>query len=194
MFFFIDTIGFTFFIKNFSTFPEYISEGTLDIILTKPVDSQFFVSLRYFSLISFLSIFPPLALLIRQLIVLNLEISIVNFITFLIFTAASLAIYYSLWFITNLILFWVERIDALHEFFITIWRFMQFPPDIFQSVIRLFFIFIVPILFSIVVPTQALQSIFEIKNILSLLLAAIFSLCMSRILWKIGLRRYQSTG
>jgi ABC-type uncharacterized transport system permease subunit len=52
----------------------------------------------------------------------------------------------------------------------------------------------VPILFSIVVPTQALQSIFEIKNILSLLLAAIFSLCMSRILWKIGLRRYQSTG
>lgn len=194
VFFLIDTIGFTFFIKNFSTFPEYISEGKLDIILTKPVDSQFLVSLRYFSLISFFSIIPPLVLFIKQILVLQLEVSILNALAFVAFMTASLCIYYSVWFITNLILFWVERIDALHEFFITIWRFMQFPPDIFQSAMRLFFIFIVPILFTIAVPTNALRSIFEIKHIVLLLLASCFSLLISRMLWKIGLRHYQSTG
>lgn len=194
VFFLIDTIGFMFFIKNFSTFPEYISEGKLDVILTKPVDSQFFVSLRYFSVISLFSILPPLALFIRQLIILDIQLSIWNTLAFFIFSIAALTIYYSLWFMTNLILFWVNRIDALHEFFITLWRFMQFPPDIFQNTVRLFFIGVVPILFTVAVPTQALQYIFDPKAILGLLLASIFTILISRIVWKIGLRRYQSTG
>ncbi len=194
VFFLIDTIGFMFFIKNFSTFPEYISEGKLDVILTKPVDSQFFVSLRYFSLISFFSIFPPLVLFVRQLLILHISFSLWNTLAFLIFFIAALTIYYSLWFLSNLILFWVNRIDALHEFFVTLWRFMQFPPDIFQNVIRLFFIGVVPILFTVAVPTQALENIFDSKAILGLALASIFTLLISRIVWKIGLRRYQSTG
>ncbi len=194
VFFLIDTIGFMFFIKNFSTFPEYISEGKLDIILTKPVDSQFFVSLRYFSLISLFSIFPPLVLFIRQLIILDIALTPINIVLFLIFMGTSLTIYYSFWFITNLILFWINRIDALHEFFVTLWRFMQFPPDIFQGVLRFFFVGIVPILFTVSVPTQAIQHLFDLKAISALIIASIFSLLISRILWKIGLRHYQSTG
>lgn len=194
VFFLIDTIGFMFFIKNFSTFPEYISEGKLDVILTKPVDSQFFISTRYFSLISFFSIFPPLVLFIRQILILDIPFTFINTAGFIVFFITSLSIYYSIWFLTNLILFWVNRLDALHEFFVTIWRFMQFPPDIFQNVARFFFIGIVPILFTVSVPTQALQNVFNIKAILGLALASLFSLLISRIVWKIGLRHYQSTG
>ncbi len=194
VFFLLDTIGFMFFIKNFSTFPEYISEGTLDVVLTKPVDSQFFVSMRYFSLISCFSVLPPLILFVRQLIVLDISITLANTLAFLLFFICAITIYYSLWFMTNLILFWVNRIDALHEFFVTLWRFMQFPPDIFQNSIRLFFIAVVPILFAVSVPFQALQKIFEPRPIAALVIASIFSLLISRLLWKIGLRRYQSTG
>lgn len=195
IFFLIDTVGFMLFIKNFSTFPEYISQGKLDIILTKPVDSQFFVSLRYFSLISLISVLPPLGLFIRQIDRLGIAFDPLNWLLFVIFFLCSLAIYYAIWFITNLILFWVDRIDALHEFFVTIWRFMQFPPDIFQNVIRLFFLFIIPILLTIEVPMEALRGVtIQPSHIFLLIGASIFSLLISRILWKIGLRHYQSTG
>lgn len=195
IFFLVDTIGFTFFIKNFSTFPEYISEGKLDIVLTKPVDSQFFVSMRYFSLTSLFSTLPPLGLFIRQIGRLHVALDPYHVFLFVLFLVCTLTIYYSIWFITNLILFWVHRIDALHEFFVTIWRFMQFPPDIFQGVIRLFFLFIVPILLTIEVPMQALTgSTINISHIFLLVGASVLSLLISRILWKMGLRRYQSTG
>ncbi len=195
IFFLVDTIGFTFFIKNFSTFPEYISEGKLDIVLTKPVDSQFFVSVRYFSLTSLFSMLPPLGLFIRQVDRLHITLDPYHVFLFGLFLACTLIVYYSIWFITNLILFWVNRIDALHEFFVTLWRFMQFPPDIFQNVIRLFFLFVIPILLTIEVPMQALMgSTIKISHILMLVGASVLSLLISRILWKIGLRRYQSTG
>lgn len=193
VFFLIDTTGFMIFIKNFSLFPEYISEGKLDILLTKPVDSQFMVSTRYFSLISLASIAPPLSLFIRQIIKMNIEISLTTVTLFTIFFIASLTIYYSIWFITNLILFYVIRVEMLHEFFISIFRFMQFPPDIFKNPVRAIFMLVMPILFTVSVPTKALQKIFEPTPIISLLVATVLSLLLSRILWKIGLRHYQSS-
>lgn len=193
VFFLIDTLGFTFFIKNFSTFPEYISEGKLDILLTKPVDSQFIISTRYFSLISFASLAPPLYLFFHQIAKMNIEITLINTVFFLIFLICSLAIYYSVWFITNLILFWVIRVEMLHEFFITFFRFMQFPPDIFRQPVRFIFMVIIPILFTVSAPTQALLHVFEPISIAFFTGAAIISLLLSRILWKIGLRRYEST-
>lgn len=193
VFFLIDTTGFMIFIKNFSTFPEYISEGKLDILLTKPVDSQFMISTRYFSLISFASLAPPLFLFIRQIIKMNIEFSATTGALFIIFFLASLTIYYSIWFITNLILFYVIRVEMLHEFFISIYRFMQFPPDIFKNPVRAIFMLVLPILFTVSVPVKTLQNIFEPVAIFSLLVAAVLSLLLSRILWKIGLKSYQSS-
>jgi ABC-type uncharacterized transport system permease subunit len=64
---------------------------------------------------------------------------------------------------------------------------MQFPPDIFQNVIRLFFLFIVPILLTIEVPMQALTgSTIKISHIFLLVGASVLSLLISRILWKMA--------
>ncbi|MEK7544713.1 MAG: ABC-2 family transporter protein [Patescibacteria group bacterium] len=192
VFFLIDTTGFTVFIKNFSTFPEYISEGKLDILLTKPVDSQFMICTRYFSLISLFSLGPALFLFIHQIIKMDLALTPLSIALFCIFFLASLIIYASIWFITNIILFWVIKVEMIHEFFVMFFRFMQFPPDIFGGSLRIFFIGIMPVLFTISVPTQALQGIFEPTSIIALVVAAVISLILSRILWKIGLKKYQS--
>lgn len=193
IFYLIDTVGFTLFIKNFSTMPEYIADGRLDTIITKPADSQFFVSLRYFSIVSLAAVVPPLILMIRQITILQIPLTAFNVIAFLIAFTAAIAIYYALWFITLLILFWVIRVDALHEFFVTLWRFMQFPPSIFQQPLRFFFIGVVPILFTVIVPTDILQGIYQPLPLAALAASAIISLYISRVLWKIGLKRYQST-
>jgi len=43
--------------RNFSKIPKYISQGKLDMLLTKPMDSQFLVSFTTFALTTILSNF-----------------------------------------------------------------------------------------------------------------------------------------
>jgi ABC-2 type transport system permease protein len=44
--FFIDGLRYFFFYHNLKNLPSDVTEGNLDLILTKPVDSQFWFSLR----------------------------------------------------------------------------------------------------------------------------------------------------
>lgn len=189
----LETTLFVFFISNFSRMPQYISDGELDFLLLKPVDTQFLISLRFFSFASVLNIFPPLALIGIAWHNIGLNFSFIGAAVFLAAFCLSMIILYSLWFITVVSLFWLNKIYEIHELFLASFRFMQYPSSVYHGAARYFFTFIFPIILTVSVPTEALLGSLQNKQaLLFLAILAVLLLSLSRVIWRLGVRRYAS--
>lgn len=189
----LETTLYTFLITNFARMPIYVNDGELDFFLLKPVDAQFLVSLHYFSLASALNLLPPLVLLVIAWQKLALAVSFSQIVIFFLLFVSSLLILYALWFLTVIILFWTAKIYEIHELFLSLFRFMQYPSSIYQGALRQFFSLVFPILLTVSLPAQVLLGNLEQpQNLIWLpLLAGVF-FGVARWVWKRGLRRYSS--
>ena len=189
----IETTLYTFFISNFSQMPQYISEGDLDFLLLKPIDTQFFVSLRYFSLTSAINLIAPIILFGVALSHLHVSLSLGQVLLFLGGFLSSIVILYSLWFITVISLFWLTKIFEIYELFLSLFRFMQYPSSVYQGAVRHFFSFVFPIILTVTVPAQVLLGRFsELHNLVWLPVIAVITFVVARILWNSGLKVYSS--
>jgi len=188
----IETVMFTMFWMNFSRMPSYINEGELDFILIKPVDAQFFTSLYYFSLSFALSIISPLVLIGVSVIKLDLEIGLLQIVAFGAAMLLSMVIFYSLWFLTVISLFWLNKVYDIQELFVHIFAFMRYPTSIYEGAIRGVFTFIIPVIFTVLVPLQIIFRVLDVKSFLALFIIAIITFTIARIVWKIGIKHYSS--
>src|SRR3989344_1307414 len=105
---------------NFSRINYLVNSGDLDLILTKPVSGQFFISLRQISL-------PHLFV----------SITMLGVIIWLIKTYFwPLAIIYSFWFMTLIAVFWLGNIKNIEYLFGSIYEVSRIPTDITGYVLR----------------------------------------------------------
>lgn len=189
---FFQIVFYLFFHPNIVHIPEHIHKGGMDFILTKPVDSQFWNSLRSLSAVSLFTMIPPLFLLLGTFVKLNVELKVINLLVFVILFISGLLIAYAIEFIVTASAFWFIRIDGVHELFLQTFRFMQWPADIYSGFIKMFLTFIIPVIFTITVPVKAILGTLELKTALGSLLAAALLLALSRYVWKAGLKKYSS--
>jgi len=164
----------------------------MDFILTKPVDAQFWNSLRSLSAVSLFALLPPLFLLFAIFPKLGIALSIGNFLLFLVLFASGLLIAYALEFMLTASAFWFIRIDGVHELFLQIFRFAQWPADVYSGFIRTLITFVIPIIFTITVPVKALFGTLKPSAAIASLGIAILLLTLSRIVWNMGLKKYSS--
>lgn len=179
--------------KNFSKIPKYISEGKLDMILTKPMDSQFLVSFTEFSLTTIIS-----NLILGSLFVyigiktLSYTIPYINYVVFAWSIIPMVILIYSTYFLTVSIALYFNRLNNIHYVFTSFFDATRYPQEIYNLILQRIFISIIPIAIMVVTPAQTL---FGRINILQLvwfhLLAAIF-LLMGRFVWQKGLHHYSS--
>ena len=99
----------TWFNPNLTEIVKHIREGTLDFVLLKPIDSQFFISLKKIAPSGFLEIIMGVALLIYCVglnkIIINLGFLILCLSTLL----CSIVILYSLWFLISTTTIWFVK-------------------------------------------------------------------------------------
>jgi len=188
----IETVMFTLFWMNFSRMPAYINEGELDFILIKPVDAQFFTSFYYFSLSFALSIISPIILIIVSMAKLGLQIDLWQILIFIVALLLSMAVFYSLWFLTVISLFWLNKIYDIQELFVHVFAFMRYPTSIYEGAVRGVFTFVIPVIFTVIVPVQIMFRALDAKNLLALFLIAGISFTITRVVWKLGIKHYSS--
>ncbi len=92
---------------------EHVRRGTLDYILTKPVDSMFYVSFRHLVFWRLIDVALGIGVIGYGLYVERYVPSAADVCMFLIVMAASLLLIYSLWMMLMTTSFWVVRIDDL---------------------------------------------------------------------------------
>lgn len=191
VFFSSDALFTTFFQRNFWNFSDLVNKGELDILLTKPASTVFLALTRWINLTAIFNLFLGLAIAARfapeagfagggrwALVALWLGVGLVS--------AIVLRFAFSIW------IFWTDRSWALSRLYYQFFEFATKPDTIYPRMIRYTILTILPFAFIGSVPTRALLSGLEVVEYAWLAGVIGAFTAADALLWKLGLRRYQS--
>jgi len=182
----------TWFNPNLTEIVKHIREGTLDFVLLKPIDSQFFISLKKIAPSGFLEIMLGFCLLLYCAIINEININLSFLIFCLITLTCSICVLYSLWFFISTTTIWFVKTWNATEVLRSFLYIGRFPLTSFSYSLRIFFSIFIPIAFITSIPSKVFlgnSSIWEI--ILEILVCGIF-LISSRKFWFFALKFYTS--
>lgn len=178
--------------QSFSLIPRQISEGKLDLLLTKPIDNQFMVSTQSFSFSIAPSLFAGIGFIIYGFKILGSAPTVISLSLSLWLTAISVLMSYGVYFSIIALSLYVERLNNIQDIFTSLYEVSHYPVEIFSPIFRLLFTTLIPISLIIVVPAQALFSPLNWLEIIYFHLLAIGFFMIGRKIWTHGLRRYSS--
>ncbi|MBP2654854.1 MAG: hypothetical protein H6Q73_2423 [Firmicutes bacterium] len=177
---------------NMTRLLEHVRRGTLDYVLTKPVDSMFFVSFRHLVFWRLLDVVFGLGLIIYGLAAKSYIPSSADCAVFVISFAASLVLVYSLWMLLMTTAFWVIRMDDLSFIFNSFFETARFPVSMYRGWLRLVLTYVLPVAFITNAPAAALLGAWNaVVTMMSIVVAGIF-LWLSRRFWHYALKSYTS--
>lgn len=169
---------------------SYVREGTMDFILVKPVDSQFFVSCRFLRLSALGLLIPGIGL-----VAVGARAPFVWQDTALYIggTVAGIGILYGISFMLATTSIWLVRAE-MGGLIYGLFDVMRLPADIYPHVLRVTFTYVIPLVFIASVPAQTLQHRGTVPASLAGMGAALLCIVLARAFWFIALRSYSSTG
>ncbi len=182
----------TWFNPNLTEIVKHIREGTLDFVLLKPIDSQFYISLKKISPSGFLEIILGFCLLSYCIkinnVILNLSFLSLSLITII----CSICILYSLWFFISTTTIWFVKTWNATEVLRSFLYIGRFPLNSFSFSLRIFFSVIIPIAFITTIPSEAFLGLSQLWKILLEIIVALVFLLTSRKFWLFALKFYSS--
>ncbi|MCY8316243.1 ABC-2 family transporter protein [Bacillus vallismortis] len=190
----LKSLIFVLFINNLPYIPSLVNKGTLDLLLLKPVNSQFIVSLRKLDIGNFGNLFPAIVLVIYALNNLNATLQISQILEYLFFVVTGVVLAYALWFITMTLSIWITKVDGLHELFLGAMTLFRYPTSFFKGIGRIIFVFIFPIVIVANVPVERLLDVSNGTNVYQYFLYVVGFLVCSAVFWRFSLKHYQSAG
>ena len=182
----------TWFNPNLTEIVKHIREGTLDYVLIKPVDSQFYISLKKITPSGFLEIILGFSLLIYCLIINEIDFNLKFFLLFFVSIICSISILYSLWFFISTTTIWFVKTWNATEVLRSFLYIGRFPLSSFSLSLRIFFSVFIPIAFITTIPSEVFLGLAqEWAILLEIIISAIF-LLSSRKFWLYALSFYTS--
>ena len=182
----------TWFNPNLTEIVKHIREGTLDFVLLKPIDSQFYISLKKITPSGFLEItlgFCLLAYCIRiNQIDFNLSFLTLCFITII----CSICILYSIWFFISTTTIWFVKTWNATEVLRSFLYIGRFPLNSFSFSLRIFFSVFIPIAFITTIPSEVFLGISTLWKVLLEIIVAMIFFKTSRKFWLFALKSYSS--
>ncbi len=172
--------------------PEQVRRGTLDFVLTRPLDSQFWVSLRRLAPEQAGVALVGFGMVLVGLRTDHLAPTTLQWGAWSVLVLCALAIFYSF----NLCLMttgvWFVRVDNLFILSETTQQVARYPLDIYGASMARFLTFVVPLGVLGTVPARALVRGVDVVTLLSSVARAVAALVLSRTFWRFALRSYGS--
>lgn len=190
MFTILEGFSSTFLAPNLSKVVDHVQNGTLDFVLLKPINSQFWLSARTLSPWGIPNLVFGFALLLYASS--KLQLGIGNYFASLIPLTLGCIILYSIWFMLGATSIWFVKIYNVTEILRGLMEAGRYPMAAYPAGYRFFFTFIVPIAFLTTVPAETLLGRGEFIWIISSLFLAIALLYISNKFWQFALRFYTS--
>jgi ABC-2 type transport system permease protein len=177
---------------NLSTIVAHVRTGSLDFVLLKPIDSQFWLSARTFSPWGLPGIALGAALIGYAAWKAGASPAPLTLLAAALMLIASLLILYSLWFVLAASSIWFVKIWNATEVLRSVLVAGRFPVSAFPAGLRAFFTFVVPVAFLTTVPAEAILGRATGPWQLAGGAVAVGSLVVSRWFWTFALRFYTS--
>jgi ABC-2 type transport system permease protein len=180
------------FFLSIQEIPQQVRQGTLDFVITKPIDTQFWISTRKFNFDQIGTLFAGVVMIILGVLTAGLHPGILAWLSYIVLIFASLTIFYSFILMLMTTGIWLVRVDNLWVLGESLTQISRYPIDIYGSAMARFFTFAVPLAFIATIPSNQLRSGFDPKMLfLGVLWAVIFFTC-ARLFWRFALRHYTS--
>ncbi|MBI2309668.1 ABC-2 family transporter protein [Candidatus Collierbacteria bacterium] len=186
----LNTFIWGFFYGNMKSIPEYVNKGELDLLLVKPVNSQFMVSTRQIGLGTLPSAAAGLYLLWYGFQVNSVSWQMAGVVPLALL--ASGIISYSLWLMTVTLSFWTNRLYNVPDLFANAVDIARYPVAIFRQPAKFILTFILPFAILGFLPAEIILGKISPLWLLWPMGLTILLLFISSRFWKFSLCRYQS--
>lgn len=178
---------------NVERLTEHIRKGTLDFVLTKPVNSQFHATLRELSLPAIVDVLVGLAVSGYGLLALGVRPSAGQALLVGLLLVAAAVMLYSLVLFLATSAFWFVEVNNIIELLFTFYEAGRFPVTIYPQWLRILLTFVVPIAFITTVPAEVLlDRLSDPLMVVYALAMAVGLFTLSRLYWNFAVRRYSS--
>lgn len=190
LFTFLEGFASTFLSPNLNRIVKHVERGTLDFVLLKPVNSQFWLSTHTLSPWGLPNVVFGIAIVLYGGYKLGLPWQ--NYLLGLIPLSFGMVILYSLWFMLGATSIWFTKIYNVTEVLRGLTAAGRFPMAAYPASYRLFFTFVVPVAFLTTVPAEVMLGRLSWASVgwSGVTAAILFSL--SSWVWRFALRFYTS--
>ena len=182
----------TFITPNVQDFTEHLRMGTMDFILTKPLNSQFHATLRRINIWRSIDMLIGAGMIAYALNHLGLTLTADRFAMFLALLVCAAIILYALIMLLITSAFWFVRLENVMELLFTFYEAGRFPVSVFPAWLRAILTFVVPIAFITTVPAAVIIGRLNAEFVLLAVVvtAILFTVCTAY--WRFAVRHYSS--
>lgn len=185
---------------NLNQIVKLVEQGTLDFVLLKPISSQFWLSTHRLSpwgipdfVFGGLIVAYASTKVTQELSILGSPTRLpLSYIASLLPLGFGFLILYSLWFILGATSIWFTRIYNVTEVLRGLLQAGRNPIVAYPPAFRVFFQFVVPVVFLTTTPAETLLNRVEPTWLIGSGLLAIGLLCFSNWFWRFALKSYTS--
>lgn len=188
--FITDCLYMLFFAENLDRLGEKVRRGDLDLLLMKPVNSQWMLSCQKVSVAYLGNFIISLGWLIFSL--LRVEFNAWRVLYLVPMIPFGLILVYSIRFMIASTALFLTRADAVNYIWYQIYRLGTRPDTIYPIALRYTVLSVLPVAFLSSVPTQVILGRLSPFVLLYGALLAMLFLLISRFVWREGLKRYSS--
>lgn len=182
-----------FFMMNFFELSNQIRQGDLDLAIVKPISLQFTVSFRQFQFGALIpDVIAGIVLIAIGLPHLNVVITPVNVVKYLVMMIAAVVLIYSVFFLLQMSSFWFVKTESLTTLFENLWDYNNMPMQIYGKRIAAIGIFIVPLFAISNFPIMCFVGTIKTSMFIWGIVAAILFMIVSRVVWKKAIKHYSS--
>ena len=183
--------SYTFFLVNFMDLPERINSGELDVLLTKPLDSQFLSTLFHFSHANISRFLIGISILVFTFR--SYSIGWLTLAGFILLLLSGVTILYSIWLLLVTLNFYTRRLDNIIGFLLELFdQTSRTPSDAFRVASSWAFNFLLPLFMVVSFPTKALWGKLSAEMTVATMVTAVVLFVLSRKFWQYSLRHYSS--
>lgn len=191
IFFSSDALFTVFFQRNFWTFSDLVNKGELDILLTKPIHPLFLALSRSINLTAIFNFFLGLGIVLHYGPEAGFKggwgwLALFAWLWIGLITALLVRFIFSIW------VFWTDRSWAISRLYYQFFAFATKPDSLYPKAIRYLIMTALPFAFIGSVPARALLKGLEPKEYLHIFVVLAIFLILNTVLWRKGLKRYQS--
>lgn len=172
--------------------PSYVNKGELDLLLVKPINSQFFISLRFPRITALLDVLPGIFIIFFAVLHINITVNYVNIFVFIISLFCGSVIFYSIMFIIATFSIWLKGFYSLPDLFYIIREPLGIPIDILGKTTSFILTFVFPLAFIVTVPVKVFLGKESIFYSFGSFFVAAFLFYFSIWFWNFSLKHYTS--
>lgn len=188
----LDGVASTWLRPNLGAIVTHVREGTLDFVLLKPIDSQFWLSLRTLSPAGLSEMALGVGLIAWAAPLAGASLSPLGLLAAAVVLLAALLTLYALWFVLATTSIWFVKTWNATEVLRAALTAGRFPISAYPPGVRLVFTLVLPVAFLTTVPAEVILGRGSAVAVASALLVAALSVTLSRMFWRFALRHYTS--